>query len=339
MIADEYEKVNGMGDVGVFYINSQEDVAKIQAHLDGTFIIGAADTVEVSPIKGKFTGKIIGAGSGGVLLTSAPLFAETENAEIKNLRLSLQGSAEREAAYVGFITGKAVNTKFENVRVEGSIAAQGTAGLDVYIGAIAGSIDEKSVITRCSSSAAVTVTKSASLFCGGLVGFNGGVISYSYVHAGIAATSSGEANVGGLAGAVGPAAKIFDSYYTSKASFTAVSDDATLVKFGGIAGKNDGLVGYSYFYAAGADPELTVVVGSGSQDGCLPGDKIASDFGTTINVARDNKELLDKYGEALQNNYWYDVAGKPRLSNNPDPPIYINPDTGKSPALGDEDWW
>ena len=315
IIEDEYGKVSGLGDNKLYIIKTFEDIAKIHAHLDGTFVFDLDDDLEMdAKVTGVFTGKLQGMGTGKVLVAGS-MFEETDGAVIKDIVFVQNGAAERGANNVGIVTGAARNTKFINVRVEGSISTSRTAGMSVCVGGIAGRMDAGSVITRSSSEAGVNSPQGSVVNIGGLVGFNeGGEISYSYSHGQINGGAEDTINAGGLAGY--SSGRIFDSYYALTGGIVASAPTTTTV--GGLVGDSSAGTLENSYSSAGAG--VTAAAGSPPSE--------------TPNV-HPNPTTLDASSFNSNPSYWSfgptfqdgDAGGAtagapvqilPRLINNPD---------------------
>ena len=263
IIADEYGKVFGLGDDKLYHIKSVEDIPKLHAHPDGTFIFDMADEdIEMdAPVASVFTGKIQGPGTiqgMGRVLVNGTMFAETNGATIRDIIFVQNGSPERGATEIGIVTGTARNTQFINVRVTGSVPTNRTGGLDVYIGGIAGKMDAGSVITRSSSEASVGPAQGRLINIGGLVGFNeGGEISYSYSHGAISGSAEDTINAGGLAGI--NTGKIFDSYYALTGGISATG--SVTFNLGGLAGESSAGTIENSYSSAGNSNQVTSFAG------------------------------------------------------------------------------
>jgi hypothetical protein len=247
IIQDEYNKIANLGDTNVFQIAGPEDVSKFHAHPEGNFVLVSTDDIDMDKmVAGVFKGSVRGQGpEGAALKVSGMLFEETDGAVIRDIRIVSGSTPAKGTSTVGMVAGKAKNTKFINVRLEGTNlnitrADSGTAVIGGIVGTMQGG-----EITRCSTVGpngfTMGVTAAAStIYAGGLVGQNmGGTITYSFFKGALnGGTASVRGVFGGLAGT--SSGTITQSYNAGTVGGTATDPNSGFV--GSITGENNGTI-------------------------------------------------------------------------------------------------
>lgn len=224
-----------------YIINSYEQLAKLNNFAgegDDTYFklekdldLKKQELTAINDFKGCFDGNnkeiynfVITSGSGEI-----GLFATIENAEIKNLGVSVFEISTTSNEYIGVLVGEAVSSTISNCYVEnGYIISNGTTGGLVGLA-------NQTIVSKSYANVNITASFSqSSFFAGGLVGNATNETNIEECYS--AGQINGQNNIGGFVGSL-ESSKVTNSFTTSKviSSYNNASDSA----IGGFAGNVD----------------------------------------------------------------------------------------------------
>ncbi len=257
--------VIGVTPTAYMLVNTAANLAAVNSNLSGNFALGdninlAANSAPIAnsatPYTGHFDGQnfsisgltIVDATAGG----NIGLFGATSGATIANVHLQNVNITETaEANTVGALAGLAVNTRFINDSMTGTVkVTANNANHSIYVGGLVGVLEAGSFLADSYSTGAIDVTAIANnggnLYVGGLAGaMAGSTVQNSYNSSFIQVSgqnNGGVVDIGGMAGVNGydlfadAGSHISNSYSTGYINPTLVTNNGGTTNVGGFVG-------------------------------------------------------------------------------------------------------